>query len=190
MTEKPLNTPTVGKTVNRLRKQKQLTLDQLARQCGVSKSMLSQIERNETNPTLAIVWRLADALGQTIDDLIRGEEGPTGLTIISGSSVPILHDPNGTYTLKILSPADLVNTIEWYELDIDPDGALISEAHVARTTEHLTVLEGALEITAAGEIGTVQTGEIARYAADMPHTIANNTDKPARAILVMMLGGS
>ncbi|WP_169569620.1 helix-turn-helix domain-containing protein [Sneathiella limimaris] len=190
MTEKAFATPTVGKTVNRLRKQKQLTLDQLASQCGVSKSMLSQIERNETNPTLAIVWRLADALGQTIDDLIRGEEGETSLSIVGGSSIPILHDPNGTYTLTVLSPADLVNNIEWYELSLEPGGILDSEPHPARTMEHLTVLEGEVEVKCGREVGAVKSGETARYGADQPHYIKNKTKKVARALLVMMMGGT
>lgn len=190
MTEKPLSTPTVGKTINRLRKQKQLTLDQLAGQCGVSKSMLSQIERNETNPTLAIVWRLADALGQSIDELIRGEEGGHNLAIIPNGSAPVLHDPNGTYTLKILSPADLVNNIEWYELCLQPGGELVSDPHIARTVEHLTVLDGEIEITTGEEFGVLKNGETARYGADRPHKIANNTDKDAKALLVMMLGGA
>jgi transcriptional regulator with XRE-family HTH domain len=190
MTEKHFATPTVGKTINRLRKEKQLTLDQLAGQCGVSKSMLSQIERNETNPTLAIVWRLADALGQTIDDLIRGEEAGVSLSIVGGSSVPILHDPNGSYTLTVLSPADLVNNIEWYELKLKPGGLLKSDPHPARTMEHLTVLEGEIEVSTGAETGIVRSGETARYSADQPHHLKNKTKKDVRALLVMMMGGS
>lgn len=190
MTEKTFNTPTVGKTINRLRKQRQLTLDQLATQCGVSKSMLSQIERNETNPTLAIVWRLAEALGQTIDDLIRGEEGSASLSIVGGSSIPILHDPNGTYTLTVLSPADLVNNIEWYELRLEPGGVLQSEPHPARTMEHLTVLHGEVEVNCGQDTGSVKMGETARYGADQPHYIKNKTKKTARALLVMMMGAN
>ena len=190
MTEKAFTTPTVGKTINRLRKERQLTLDQLASQCGVSKSMLSQIERNETNPTLAIVWRLADALGQTIDDLIRGEEGSASLAIVGGSSVPILHDPNGTYTLTVLSPADLVNNIEWYELTLKPGRILNSDPHPARTMEHLTVLEGEVEVSTGAENGIVRSGETARYGADQPHHIKNKSKKEARALLVMMMGGN
>ncbi|WP_415235665.1 helix-turn-helix domain-containing protein [Sneathiella sp.] len=183
-----LTPPAVGKTINRLRKEKQLTLDQLASLCGVSKSMLSQIERNETNPTLAIVWRLAEALDQTIDDLIRGEEGSGSLSIVAGSSVPVLHDPDGQYSLTILSPADLVNDIEWYELRLAPSGTLVSDPHAPRTMEHLTVLEGEISLTTGEETGLVKTGETARYRADRPHAIKNASDKETRALLVMMIG--
>lgn len=188
MTHQVLTTPTVGKTINRLRKSKQLTLDQLASLCGVSKSMLSQIERNETNPTLAIVWRLAEALDQTIDDLIRGEEANHSLHISGGSSIPVLNDPDGQYSLTILGPADLVNEIEWYELNLKPNGILKSDSHPARTNEHLTILEGEVELLTGEESGTVKQGETARYRADKPHSIANKTGKPVRALLVMLMG--
>lgn len=188
MTQQNLLAPTVGKTINRLRKQKQLTLDQLATLCGVSKSMLSQIERNETNPTLAIVWRLAEALDQTIDDLIRGEEGAHSLSISGGSSIPVLHDPKGQYSLTILGPADLVNEIEWYELSLKPGGKLSSDPHAPRTNEHLTVLEGEIQLNTGDENGIVKQGETARYRADKPHSIVNNTDRSVRALLVMMMG--
>lgn len=190
MSDNALKTPTVGKTVNRLRKQKQLTLDQLARQCGMSKSMLSQIERNETNPTLAIVWRLAEALGQSIDDLVRGEESPGSLQVIPENSIPVLHDPKGNYTLKILGPADLVNKIEWYELSLNPGASLISEPHERRTMEHLTILEGEVEIEAGDESAVAKAGETARYGADCPHSIHNRQDHPARLLMMMMLGGN
>jgi transcriptional regulator with XRE-family HTH domain len=180
--------PAVGKNINRLRKEKQLTLDQLAAVCGVSKSMLSQIERNETNPTLATVWRLAEALGESIDDLIRGEEDHHDLTVINASSIPVLNDPDGEYSLTVLGPASLVNDMEWYELNMAPGGKLTSSPHTARTTEHLTVLSGQLEVMAGGETDTVLAGETARYAADRAHEISNQTDSPARALLVVLMG--
>ncbi|GLQ06713.1 helix-turn-helix domain-containing protein [Sneathiella chinensis] len=188
MTQNALTPPSVGKTINRLRKEKQLTLDQLASLCGVSKSMLSQIERNETNPTLAIVWRLAEALGQTIDDLIRGEEAEHSLIIEGGSSIPVLHDPDGHYTLTVLGPAELVNNTEWYQLNIEPGGRVNSQPHAPRTMEHLTVLDGELYVLSGDESGIVKKGETARYAADRPHSIENRSGENARALLVVILG--
>ncbi len=188
MSELKNTPPAVGENINRLRKEKQLTLDQLAAVCGVSKSMLSQIERNETNPTLATVWRLAEALGESIDDLIRGQEENHSLTVISESSIPVMNDEAGQYRLAVLGPASLVNDMEWYELTIKPGGKLTSAPHTARTTEHLTVLRGELEVTAGEESDKVSAGETARYAADRPHEIRNMTDADARALLVVLMG--
>ena len=64
----------LGRTVQRLRKAYNLSLSDLSEQSGVAKSIISQIERNETNPTLATIWRLAQALDVSIDKVLQGAE--------------------------------------------------------------------------------------------------------------------
>jgi transcriptional regulator with XRE-family HTH domain len=68
----PQDPPQVGARLAALRQRRGQSLDELSRQAGVSKSMLSQIERNQANPTVAVVWRLAAALGVTVADLLDG----------------------------------------------------------------------------------------------------------------------
>lgn len=64
----------LGKTIQRLRKAYNLSLGELSEQSGVAKSIISQIERNETNPTLSTVVRLSRALDTTVDEVLRGEQ--------------------------------------------------------------------------------------------------------------------
>ena len=64
-------TPSLGKTIQRLRKAYNMSLGDLSEQSGVAKSIISQIERNETNPTLSTVYRLSRALDTTIDEVLR-----------------------------------------------------------------------------------------------------------------------
>ena len=64
-------TPALGKTIQRLRKAYNMSLGDLSEQSGVAKSIISQIERNETNPTLSTVYRLSRALDTTIDEVLR-----------------------------------------------------------------------------------------------------------------------
>ncbi|SPD56702.1 protein of unknown function (plasmid) [Cupriavidus taiwanensis] len=64
--------PAVGMALQALRQQHRLSLDELSRRAGVSKSMLSQIERNLANPTVAVLWRLANALGVNLADFLAG----------------------------------------------------------------------------------------------------------------------
>src|SRR5829696_7458066 len=67
----------MGKTIQRLRKAYNLSLSELAEQSGVAKSIISQIERNETNPTLATIWRLSQALDVSIDRVLAtGDDEP------------------------------------------------------------------------------------------------------------------
>src|SRR5882672_3239997 len=65
--------PRVGENLQALRQAQALSLDELSRRAGVSKSMLSQIERNQANPTVAVVWRLANALRVDMAELLGGE---------------------------------------------------------------------------------------------------------------------
>src|SRR5208337_5117065 len=67
----------LGRTVAKLRRGAGQSLAELSAQSGVAKSIISQIERNETNPTLATIWRLAHALDVSIESMLqRGEDGP------------------------------------------------------------------------------------------------------------------
>lgn len=182
-----LEPPRVGATLQALRQSQGLSLDELSRRAGVSKSMLSQIERNQANPTVAVVWRLANALRVELSELLSGERAaPPAIETVAAHSTPSLASPDGLCTLRILGPIDLAGQFEWYELSVQPGGALESSAHEPGSREHLSVLTGRLEVS-AGEISReLKTGETARYAVDGPHAIRNTGTEPATALLVVL----
>lgn len=185
MTSQP---PPLGPHLQQIRKRKRLTLDQLASLSGVSRSMLSQIERGETNPTFATLWNLTRALGVDLSELVKGHSGgqAAAITILPAHFTPEIRTPDGRCLLRILSPAPNAGGFEWYELIVQPGGALISEPHGPGSAEHLTVLEGALEVRVAEEVSIVTAGATARYPADAAHCIANRDDQIARALLVVV----
>src|SRR2546430_14736638 len=80
----------LGKTVLRLRKSYNLSLSELSEQSGVAKSIISQIERNETNPTLATIWRLAQALDVSIERVLQAVEDEPFVDKVSRGDTPIL----------------------------------------------------------------------------------------------------
>ena len=135
--------PSVGQVVHRLRRAKNLTLEELARRSGVSKSMLSQIERNRTNPTFATIWRLTNALGVGLDEVIRGEGREPSVDVVAAHATPSVSSADGRCRLRILGPLDLAGLTEWYEMMAEPDAELVSEAHDSGTTEHLRCSRGA-----------------------------------------------
>jgi XRE family transcriptional regulator, regulator of sulfur utilization len=176
----PPQPPRVGAALAALREQRSLSLDEVSRQAGVSKSMLSQIERGQANPTVAVVWRLATAFGVPLGDLL-GEAKPTEplLATVPAHATPLLASPDGKCELRILGPIDLAGRFEWYQLSVQPGGALDSRAHEPGSREHLTVHSGTLEVHA-------RTGETARYAVDVPHRIHNPGKSAAQALLVVI----
>jgi transcriptional regulator with XRE-family HTH domain len=181
----------VGDTLAALRQAQALSLDALSRKAGVSKSMLSQIERAQANPTVAVVWRLANALGVPLGDLLASAPPPTApaITVVPAHATPSLRHPDGACELRILGPIDLAGQFEWYALAIQPGGALESQPHEAGTREHLTVQSGTLEVVSGDATQRLQPGETARYAADRPHTIRNLGKGEATAWLVVVHAG-
>ena len=180
--------PRVGDTLAVLRQAQSLSLDQLSRMAGVSKSMLSQIERAQANPTVAVVWRLANALGVSMGELLGGPDSPVvpAITMVPAQATPSLRNPDGSCELRILGPIELAGQFEWYALSLQAGGALESEAHEHGTREHLTVQGGTIEIVAGEARQRLKQGETARYAVDRPHTIRNVGKTAASAWLVVV----
>lgn len=180
--------PRVGDTLAALRQSQALSLDELSRKAGVSKSMLSQIERAQANPTVAVVWRLANALGVPIADLLGAAPAAAApaITLVEPQSTPSLRSPDGTCELRILGPVDMAGHFEWYELKLQGGGALESQAHEPGTREHLTVVSGSMEVQVAGISQKVKAGETARYNADTAHGIRNTAKTIASAWLVVI----
>ena len=71
-----------GNRVKELRTANDWSLDQLAKTSGVSRSMLSQIERNNANPTIAVAFRISQALGMTLADLVEDPEAASAIRVV------------------------------------------------------------------------------------------------------------
>jgi transcriptional regulator with XRE-family HTH domain len=183
--------PRVGDTLAALRQAGSLSLDALSRKAGVSKSMLSQIERGQANPTVAVVWRLANALDVDIGELLGGAPDATETTIdvLAAHAAPAIRSPDGLCELRIMGPIELAGQFEWYALTVQPGGALQSQAHERGTREHLSTMAGALEIQTGDQVQRIKNGETARYPADRPHSIRNTGKTPASAWLVVVHPG-
>ena len=179
--------PEVGATLQRLRLARGLTLEDLSRIAGVSKSMLSQIEREKANPTIAITWRLANALGVAIGELLSSaaKEVET-IRLLEAHETPTLPGNHAGYVLRILGPMELAGKYEWYELTLAPGGQLVSDPHDPGTTEHLTLMHGAMEIEVGAASKKVKLGATARYPADQPHAIRNTGKTEAKALMVVI----
>lgn len=177
----------LGATVQRLRKASNLSLSELSAQSGVAKSIISQIERNETNPTLATIWRLAQALDASIEGLLQCAQDAPFLEKTSRADTPALVSDDGKCRLVIIG---WIKTVEWlqvYEFSADPGGVLESEAHQRGSVESLSVREGELSVEVAGVFERATAGETLRYRCDRPHIIRNLGDRTAHAAMVCIL---
>lgn len=179
--------PALGPRLHGLRKRRGMTLDQLAAASGVSRSMLSQIERGEANPTFATLWNLVSALGVEFAELTEGQSSSAeaAIEVVRPTFTPEIKTEDGKCVLRILSPPSSAGAFEWYVLTLEPGGRLTSEPHAAGSMEHLTVLDGNVTVTAGAEVVSLSTGATARYRADKAHEIRNDGKSRAQSLLVI-----
>lgn len=180
-------TPALGKTIQRLRKAYNMSLGELSEHSGVAKSIISQIERNETNPTIGTVYRLSRALDTTIDEVLKHDSDPNFVEFQTKSGVPILESQDGLCRLAIAGPLNLVEQLQWYDFQARPGGTLESDPHPPGTVEHLYLLKGELEVTCDGETRPLKSGESVRFRGDRPHKLHNPSTDYAHATMVLVL---
>ena len=177
----------LGKTVQRLRKAYNLSLSELSEQSGVAKSIISQIERNETNPTLATIWRLAQALDVSIERVLQAAEDEPFIEKTNKGEMPMLFSDDGKCRLGIIGWIKTVEWLQWYDFHAEPGGILESDPHQRGSIECLSVISGELEVEVSGVIEQAKAGDTLRYRCDRPHVIRNLGKKPAHATMVCIL---
>ncbi len=174
--------------VHTLRKSKGLTLEQLASISGVSRSMLSQIERGGANPTLGIAFRIAQAFGMSLGDLVDVAANTGRIDVVRSADHSSLFRDDDQCRIRTLSPLHLEKDVEFYELTLKAGGSLVSAAHFEGTREFLTVEQGRLRLTSGEESTELGPGDSAHYPADVPHRIDNLDAGEAVAFLVDIYG--
>lgn len=175
----------IGAKVRQIRKRAGLSLDQLANLSGVSKAMLSQIEQNKANPTVAVIWKIAQALNLAVSDLVEGGMPKRRFQVIRKQDERYLFASNERCTIHTLSPLSLEKDIEFYQIDFEPNGSLDSEPHFRNTEEILVVTVGKVKICSGDQEVTLQRGDSVYYSADVNHSIINPAARSAQAFLVV-----
>ncbi|HVE43087.1 MAG TPA: XRE family transcriptional regulator [Planctomycetota bacterium] len=174
----------LGDRVKELRQKKGWTLDQLSGACGVSRSMLSQIERNGVNPTVAVALRIAQAFGIALGALVDAPAAAARIEVVRGDDQSTHFRSDKDCRIRTLSPLHLEKDVEFYEIRLRPGGALRSAPHFAGTREILTVHQGSVRVSSGGTVQELSAGDSAHYPADVPHEIVNSGRDTVVAYLV------
>jgi transcriptional regulator with XRE-family HTH domain len=172
--------------VRELRKKRGWTLEQLSAACGVSRSMLSEIERGNANPTLAVAFRIAQAFSMSLGDLVDAPAGARSRIDVIRADDRAYHYRNEKgVRIRTLSPLRLEKSVEYYEVALRPGAGLASSPHFEGARELITVERGAVKVTSGGESVALGRGDSAHYPADVPHAIKNASDEEAVVFLVV-----
>ncbi len=181
--------PKVGSTLQKARHAKQLTLDELSARSGVSKAILSQIERDKTNPTLSTIWRITQALEMPLEDLLASSAELAQFEKLPVHATPEVSNPEGSFRLRILGTLGSVATFQWYAFEAEVGAVLESDSHGSGSLESLTLTQGAIEVSVSDETERVSAGETLRYQTNATHRLRSLGPEPAQGFMVNLLRG-
>lgn len=176
----------LGRRVKKLRSDRGWSLEDLATASGVSRSMLSEIEREKANPTLTVTYRIAQAFGLNLQDLIETAEAASNIQTIRANERAQVFRSDKQCQIRTLSPLNLEKEIEFYELTLRSKGELRSQPHYEGTREFLTVEEGSVRVESGSDHEDLGKGDSGTYRADVPHAIVNTGDQDAVVFLVVI----
>ncbi|MGX5826034.1 helix-turn-helix domain-containing protein [Mesorhizobium sp. 43Arga] len=172
---KPISPVETGKLLKSIRHELGWSLDQTAGQTGVSKAMLGQIERGESTPTVATLWKIATGLQVPMTALLEParEEGDV-LLFRDAANLRVRPAPEGMQR-ALLFPYEARFGFELYELAFAPGFESISEPHDVGVVEHVTVQRGTVELLVGEEWRELREGQSLRFPADRRHGYRNRT---------------
>lgn len=163
----------IARNLKQIRRAKNMSLDLVAEQTGVSKSMLAQIERGEANPTIGILGKIASGLRVEFEELIQAPKLENQMISVK-DMVPTKEMP-GQYKVYTCFPYEDNRMFEIYRIEIEPGRSYFSGSHGEHTKEYVVVTQGSIEVEIEGEERMVSTEDIFKFASDKSHTYKNQT---------------
>ncbi|SMG56998.1 helix-turn-helix domain-containing protein [Paenibacillus aquistagni] len=167
--EKDLISDRIGKRLRHYRQQLNLTLDDLAELTGVSKPMLSQIERGTSNPTVATLWKIASGLQVPLTAFIF--ENPS-LKVLKAEDQPTFREDHNRFEAHNTYAAPGIS-LETFRANLHPGCSYASEPHGLGVIESITVFSGKMELEVGPETCLLEKGDSISFSADTGHLYKN-----------------
>lgn len=161
-------TQRIAQQLKTLRKQHGLSLDKTADATGVSKAMLGQIERQESSPTIATLWKIATGLNCSLSFLMESQHMPTNTSEYN-------NDPN--MCIKTLFPFDEITRFETFEITLSDKHEQLSLAHNTGVSEHIYVTKGNIAVFYDNKWHNLENGSRCRFEANQTHGYKAISDK-------------
>lgn len=157
--------------LKREREKRGMSLDQTAKLCGVSKSMLAQIEKGTTSPTISTIWKISNGLKVPFTNLMSQSDDE--VEVVDHAAVQPYLGSDGAYRNYPLFPFSRDRPFEVYYIELDPGAVLPAEPHPFGAQEIVTAFSGELELSVNDAVYHVRDGSAIRFKADYPHVYKN-----------------
>lgn len=166
----------IGNKLKDIRNKRNLSLDEVAKLTGVSKAMLGQIERGQSNPTVSTLWKIATGLKVSFSLFI--DENQDDLKVIDQNDISPIIEDNNRMRLYPIFPFDANKGFEIFTIELEPGCNHISTPHNDGVEEYIIVTEGEIEVNINNKKFTLKKGNSIRFMANKPHSYTNiNEDK-------------
>lgn len=179
----------VGERVKALRAESGLTLDELADLSGVSRAMISRVERAEANPTAALLARICSALGVSLS-VFFAPAGKETAPLARRADQPVWRDPETGYLRRVVAPSGTGSRVDVVEVEFPPGAevAFPGGQSTRNQWQHVWQFDGEMEITVGDRVHALTPGDCLYMNIGDVRGFRNRTDKPARYAVIIDLG--
>lgn len=175
-------TERLGKKLRQIRQQRNLSLDELAAMSGVSKPMLGQIERGVSNPSVALLWKVASGLGVPFTTFVADD--PVVRLLHPDEQTAFYEDERRFQVYSTFAKPGV--PVELFRVRLLPGCRRRAEAHAPGVLESITVSEGEMTVTVNDRAYQVRSGDCFQFDADVSHSYENSTDTACWAHLAII----
>ncbi|GFZ34594.1 transcriptional regulator [Clostridium zeae] len=161
----------IGNKLKDIRIKRNLSLEEVSRLTNVSKAMLGQIERGQSNPTVSTLWKIATGLKVSFSLFI--DEKQDTLKVINQTEIPPIIEDNNRMKLYPIFPFDANKGFEIFTIELEPGCNHVSTPHNDGVEEYIVVTEGQIELSINDENFILKKGNSIRFTANKPHTYKN-----------------
>ncbi|MDE7429663.1 MAG: XRE family transcriptional regulator [Lachnospiraceae bacterium] len=171
----------IAYNLKRIREERNLSLGQLADSAGVSKVILSQIEKGDSNPTINTIWKITGALQLPYTSLLELPE--THAVHIKKADIHELVEDK--YHIFSYYPKDQYRNFEMYQIEMEPGCVHSSIGHSTNSSEYIMMMEGQAVLEVNGKRYLLLKDDALFFEASVPHCYKNETDKPVKMMLLI-----
>lgn len=169
----------IAETLKELRQKKGWSLDKAALATGVSKAMLGQIEREESSPTIATLWKIATGFEVSFSSFIEDTDTAIRGAMYRTGEVQTLHPDDKKIRVLPLFPFENQLNFELFIIELLPGCEHLSPPHKDGVIEHVVVAQGNIEVLVNGAWQKLSSGEGLRFHANQPHGYRNLKEEAA-----------
>jgi DNA-binding XRE family transcriptional regulator len=173
----------VGNRIREMRARRKMTQQQLADLADIPRATLATIEKDDSNPSLTAVYKIAVALDSTIDDLL--EQQHRRVEVMRGATMGRMESGDGVYQAITIAPSSN-SQFSQQIFTLSPDSVFQGKPHPPGSEEYLHILEGALELEVAGEVASLAKGDSAHFRGNIKHSYRNRTQQVARGVVTIV----